>query len=90
MITLDSKYTIDTSGEGSVLIFREKRMKPEIIDKVKTGKEVEYTHKQQYYLLDVGQALNRYLQLNLEDCEDVKGLMIKMEEVESLIKNLKV
>jgi len=90
MITLDSKFTIDTSGEGSILKFAEKRMKPEIIDKVKTGKEVEYTHRQEYYLLNVGQCLNRYLQLNLEDCENAKELLAKMSEVEETIKNLKL
>lgn len=85
MIILNENYSVDTSGEGVTLIFTEKRLKPEIIDKVKTGKDKEYIHKQEYFLLNVKQALNYFLQLELRDTTDVKSLLQKMEDVEKVI-----
>lgn len=90
MIKLTDRFEINTSGEGCTLTFREKRLKPEVIEKKKTGKMVEYIHQQDYHMLTVGQCLNRYMQLELEDTTDVKYCLAKMEEVEKIIKAIKL
>jgi hypothetical protein len=90
MIQLNNGYSIKTDSSGVTLYLKETRQREETDKetKKKTGKLVDYEFTDEYYLLNVKQALTYYLQLELKNCEDVKGLMTKMEEVESLIKNL--
>lgn len=92
MIQLNNGYSIKTDGSGVTLCLKESRKKDEIDKetKKKTGRLVDYEFTDEFYLLNVKQALTYYLQLELKNCEDVKGCITKMEEVESLIKNLKV
>lgn len=90
MIELNKNFKIDTSGEGVTLVFQEKRLKPEIVDKIKTGNQVEYIHKQEYFLLNIKQALNYFLQLEVKEVQEVEDIMKKMLETENIIKNLKL
>jgi hypothetical protein len=92
MITLNNGYSIKTDSNGVTLRFEETRKKEEVDKetKKKTGKLVDYQFTDEYYLLNIKQALNYYLQLELKNCEDVKAIMSKMLEIEGLIKNLNV
>jgi hypothetical protein len=92
MITLNNGYSIKTDSNGVTLRFEETRKKEEVDKetKKKTGKLVDYQFTDEYYLLNIKQALTYYLQLELKNCEDVKDIMSKMLEIESLIKNLNV
>lgn len=86
MITLGNGYSIKTDSTGVTLHFEEMRKKD---NKEKTEK-VDYLFTDDFYLLNVKQALNYYLQLQLKDCESIEELMIRMGEVEVVIKNLKM
>lgn len=90
MIQLNNGYFIKTDGSGVTLCLKENRKREEIDKetKKKTGKLVDYEFTDEWHLISVKQALTYYLQLELKNCEDVKELMTKMEEVEKLIKNL--
>lgn len=90
MIKLTEQYSIKTDGEGCSLQFSEPRMK-EVTDKeTKVKTKVPYIFNDEWHMLTVGQCLNRFLQLELENAEDVAGVVQKMGEVEKLIKNLKL
>lgn len=88
MIKINEKYSINTSGEGCSLEVKEIKQREEVVDKVKTGKIVNYLSKEVYYYINVEQCLNKILSLELEDAEDIKGILAKIEEVRVLIKGL--
>lgn len=88
MIKINEKYSINTSGEGCSLEVKEIKQREEVVDKVKTGKIVNYLSKEVYYYINVEQCLNKILSLELEDAEDIKGVLAKIEEVRVLIKGL--
>jgi len=86
MIQLKNGYSIKTDSTGVTLHFEEMRKKD---NKEKTEK-VDYLFTDDHYLLNVKQALNYYLQLQLKDCESIEELMKRMNEVEDTIKGLKL
>jgi len=88
MIKINEKYSIQTSGEGCKLIAEVTKQKEEVIDKVKTGKTVNYQAREPYHYSSVEQCLNKFLSLEQEDAENIKEVLLKIEEVKLLIKDL--
>ena len=88
MIKINEKYSIQTSGEGCTLVAEVTKEKEEVIDKVKTGKTVKYLVKESYHYSNVEQCLNKFLSLEQEDTENIKEVLLKIEEVKLLIKDL--
>lgn len=88
MIKINEKYSINTSGEGCSLEAKEMRQRDEVVDKVKTGKKIDYLSKEVYYYSTVEQCLNKILSLGLEEAEDIKEVLAKIEDVRVLIKGL--
>jgi hypothetical protein len=88
MVKINEKYSINTSGEGCSLEVIETKQRDEIVDKVKTGKKVEYLAREVYYYSTVEQCLNKILALEVENVEDIEGILLKIGEVKNLIKGL--
>jgi len=85
MITLTEKYSIETDGAGCTLLFQESRER-----KKKDSEDKEqYTFKDEWYFLSVPQALNKFTDISLEECSDVKEMMVKLDEVKAIINRLK-
>ena len=72
---LDNNWSIDSSSEGSTLIFAEKRIK----NKGKEN-EQEFLFEDQYYYNNVESALKAYLLKSLENSKDVKDCINLIEE----------
>jgi hypothetical protein len=81
---LDDNYSIDTDGAGTVLNFQQQRQRE------KNKIMVDFLHKDQWFFLSLPQALNKYLDLKIEDSEDVKDCLKKIEEVRTIIKSINV
>lgn len=88
MIKINEKYSINTSGEGCSLEAKEMRQRDEVVDKVKTGKKIDYLAREVFYYSTVEQCLNKVLDFELEEAQDIKGVLAKIEEVRVLIKGL--
>jgi len=80
---IDDNYTVTTDGAGTVLNFQQQRQRE------KNGEMVDFIHKDQWFFLSLPQALNKYLDLKIEDSEDVKDCLNKIEEVRTIIKSIK-
>lgn len=79
---LDDFWSIDSTGEGSTLIFSEKRVRNK-----GTEKEEEYTYTEPYYYNSVKSCLVSYLLKSLEPSKDVKDCLNRIEISEERIKN---
>ena len=79
---IDDNYKINTDGVGTILIFEEKRQRE------KDGKEVDFIFTDQWFYLNVEQALRKYLDLRIEQCSDVKEILAKIEQTREFITNL--
>jgi hypothetical protein len=79
---IDDNYRINTDGAGTILIFEETRQRE------KDGKEVDFLFTDQWFYLNVEQALRKYLDLRIEQCSDVKEILAKIEETREFITNL--
>lgn len=79
---LDEKYTVDTDGAGTILMFQEQRQRE------KNKEMVDFVHRDQWYFLSVQHALNKYLDLKIEGSEDVKDCLKKIDEVRNIIKKV--
>jgi hypothetical protein len=79
---LDEKFSVNTDGAGTILLFQEQRKRE------KDGAEVEFTFKDQWYYLNIQQALNKYLDLKIEGAKDVEECIKKIEEVRTIIKSI--
>jgi hypothetical protein len=92
MIKLQNGYSIKTDSNGVTLYFEESRKKEEIDKetKKKTGKLIDYTFTDEWYLLNIKQALTYYLQLELKNCESIEEILLRINKVEELIKNIKI
>ncbi len=88
MIKINEKYSIDTSGDGCKLKTKVVKQREEVVDEVKTGKIVDYVVNDIYYHSTVEQCLNKILMLELEDAQNIKGVLAKIDEVKILIKGL--
>lgn len=88
MIKINEKYSIDTSGDGCKLRTKMAKQREEVVDKVKTGKVIDYIANDIYYHSTVEQCLTKILMLELEDAEDIKGILDKIKEVKVLVKGL--
>ncbi len=88
MIKINENYSINTSRDGCSLVAVHTKQKEEVVDKVKTGKIVDYVVKDIYYYSTVEQCLNKFLSLEIEDVESIEGILMKIQEVKLLIKDL--
>jgi hypothetical protein len=79
---IDDNYKINTDGAGTILIFEEKRQRE------KDGKMVDFIFTDQWFYLNVEQALRKYLDLRIEQCSDVSEILTKIEETREFITNL--
>lgn len=80
---LDNNYSVNTDGAGTILLFEEQRKRE------KDGIEVEFTFKDQWFYLNIQQALNKYLDLKIEGAKDVEECIKRIEEVRSIISKIK-
>lgn len=80
---IDNFWSIDNTGEGSTLVYNEKRIRNK-----GTEKEEEYIYTEPYYYNNVKSCLNAYLLKCLEPSEDVKDCIRRIEIAEETIKNL--
>ena len=80
---IDDNYTVTTDGAGTVLNFQQQRQRE------KNGEMVDFIHKDNWFFLSLPQALNKYLDLKIEDSEDVMDCLKKIEEVRTIIKQIK-
>ena len=86
MIILDSNYTIGCNSNGTTLNFQEQRER-----KNKSTLEVElYTYKDQWHYLSVSQAISKYKDLVLIHSQDLKDVLKKLNEIDLIIKSLKI
>jgi hypothetical protein len=79
---LDEKFSVNTDGAGTILLFQEQRKRE------KDGVEVEFTFKDQWYFLSIQQALNKYLDLKIEKSKDIEDCVKKIDEVRDIIKKV--
>jgi hypothetical protein len=79
---LDEKFSVNTDGAGTILLFQEQRKRE------KNGVEVDFTFKDQWFYLNIQQALNKYLDLKIEGAKDVEECIKKIEEVRTIIKSI--
>tara|TARA_R110000868_G_scaffold54268_3_gene169920 strand:- start:7577 stop:7846 length:270 start_codon:yes stop_codon:yes gene_type:complete len=79
---IDDNYKINTDGAGTILIFEENRQRE------KDGKMVDFVFTDQWFYLNVEQALRKYLDLRIEQCSDVSEILAKIEETREFITNL--
>lgn len=79
---LDNNYSVNTDGAGTILLFQEQRKRE------KDGVEVEFTFKDQWFYLNIQQALNKYLDLKIEDAKDVEECIKRIEEVRTIISKI--
>lgn len=80
---LDEEYSIKSDGVGTTLLFETPRQRE------KDGKMVDFIFTDKWYYLTVEQALRKYLDLKLENCEDVKDCLKRIEEVKQIISKIK-
>ena len=80
---LDEKFSVNTDGAGTILLFQEQRKRE------KDGVEVDVTFKDQWFYLSIQQALNKYLDLKIEGAKDVEECIKRIEEVREIIKKIK-
>ena len=71
-LKINNKWSIDNSGEGSTLIFAEKRLNKE--------KKTEYLFEDKFYYNNVQNALSAYLIKSLDNAKDVKEVLVKIDE----------
>jgi hypothetical protein len=79
---LDNNYSVNTDGAGTILLFEEQRKRE------KDGVEVEFTFKDQWFYLNIQQALNKYLDLKIEGAKDVEECIKRIEEVRTIISKI--
>jgi len=79
---LDEKFSVNTDGAGTILLFQEQRKRE------KDGVEVEFTFKDQWFYLNIQQALNKYLDLKIEGSKDVEDCIKRIEEVRTIISKI--
>ena len=79
---LDNNYSVNTDGAGTILLFEEQRKRE------KDGVEVEFTFRDQWFYLNIQQALNKYLDLKIEGAKDVEECVKMIDEVRDIIKKV--
>jgi hypothetical protein len=85
IIDLDTEYQINCDGIGVTLNYKEAK---ERID-TDTLETVKYVVKDAWHFLSVPQALRKYTDKVLEQSNDLKDVLKKLKEVETLIKTIK-
>jgi hypothetical protein len=80
---LDEEYSIKSDGVGTTLQLETPRQRE------KDGKLIDFIFTDKWYYLTVEQALRKYLDLKLENCEDVKDCLKRIEEVKQIISKIK-
>jgi hypothetical protein len=79
---LDEKFSVNTDGAGTILLFQEQRKRE------KDGVEVDFTFKDQWFYLNIQQALNKYLDLKIEGSKDVEDCIKRIEQVRTIISKI--
>lgn len=80
---IDNFWSIDSSNEGSTLVFNEVRIRNK-----GTEKEEKYLYTEPYYYNNVKSCLVTYLLKALEPSADVKDCIKRIEASEETIKRL--
>jgi len=79
---LDDNFSLTAEENAWVLSFKRKGINP------KTGKE--YTASNSTYHSTLSQALSWYVSEVAKPCKDAKAILAKLDEVEKIIKSLKL
>lgn len=82
---IDKNYTASSDTYGWTLTFSEERERTK-----KDGTKEIYMYEDHSYHATLKQSLIRYLDLRLKGSEDVKEVLKRIEEVEGIIKKLKI
>jgi len=85
IIILDSEYSIECNGLGTTLDYQATK---ERID-TDTLESKFVTVKDRWYFLNVPQALRKYADKVLEQSDDLKDVLKKLDILKILIKNIK-
>jgi len=85
MLKIDDRFSINSDGNGVTLHYKEAK---EVTDLDSLETKI-VTQKASWHFLSVPQALNKYKDLVLNPCEDLKQVLEKLYEVENLIKTFK-
>jgi hypothetical protein len=80
---IDNFYSIDSSNEGSTLLFSEQRIRNK-----GTEKEEEFLYTEPYYYNNVKSALKSFLFKSLEGSKDVEDCIKRIEIAEEKINKL--
>ncbi len=79
VIKLDECYSISTEKDCVMLKYR---CETEEMNE-KTGKFI--IRKNHWYYSNISQALKRFLEESLAECDDVKSMLVRIDEVDKLI-----
>lgn len=77
---IDHNYRIESDGRGCQLVFEQTR------ENQTTGKTYQYIDR--WYYPNVEASLRKYLDLQMEPCEDVAHLLEQINKTKELIINL--
>lgn len=80
---LDEEYSAKSDGVGTILLFQTPRQRE------KEGKIVDFIYTDKWYFLTIEQALRKYLELKIENCDDVKDCLRRIDEVKQIISKIK-
>ena len=80
-LKINDHWSVNSGGEGSTLIFTEKRINKE--------KQTEYTFEDKFYYPCVQTALQAYFIKTLDDSKDLKDVLRIIEQTKQEIKNAK-
>lgn len=85
IIVLDSEYSIECNVLGTTLDYVATKERIDT-DNLET---VTYTVKDRWYFLNVPQALRKYADKVLEQSDDLKDVLNKLDLLNTVIKNIK-
>lgn len=89
-IKLNENYRIEKDTYSWTLIFNEEREKEKLDDKKKkTGVFEPFVYEEKWYYPDIKQVLNKFIDLELKDCETIAELSAKMNLISEKIDSLK-
>jgi len=84
-IKLDDKFKILNDTYSFTLVFEEPRTKTN----KKTLLEEDFIFEDKWYYPRLSDCLNKYLELTLKECEEIKEIDAKLNTIESKINELK-
>lgn len=84
-IPLDGEYFLRPDGFKGLVLVRETEKSRE----KKDGTKEKYIHTESIYQPTISKTLQRYLELSLSECKDIKEIKQTLERVESQILKIK-